>query len=940
MNGSRIKDLDLYVKFPAAISLKSVSVDGGGATLSTVANTYYQVAIGSTITLEFTEPVSKGVFYMGNTPLTSTPDTNPAKVNIVLNAAWTPGAALEGAVVSAADEANKYEVNLANIVQKGPPVVLSTNFDDVALGVTDNITITFDRPINSALFQAWYVGVTFAASTGHFDVVGWNLEGTEVTLKPAPDFTQNGPTKAGQLPYDLNGTNSITYSGSAKDGTPIEANETPAKLHTEKSLFLESWSIIEPGARTLVYKGGGIKLTFSKNIGIVVEPRDDAGPLAYNITGPVLDIYIDADLDGNITGTVGASGDEGNFFNLNRLAGQFQAGTIVPPFVTNQSLSLSIQPSDGIELTFNKAIATIDDFGVQDDLTAFVNWDYILDGNKVTLTHKDGSNLRIAADRAITIGVTATDGGKLPSGVLPGRTVTVKPPTNAYVTTNLLVNKFPAAINHNDAITMTFTEPIDTELFSVTSTIATPDLTNKNAWVVAWANNNTQATITPTLGRLLPPGLTTDDDETITIAAIARTAAGGNILPDEFVITTITPPAAYVTETDLYDSAKVLKTLVPATVANEGIKLTFNEAINEDLFEISTTINPAGGPDLRLDTAWVKTWSNNNKTVTLKPTMNRLLPYGLDGTQEIRIDTDAKTAAGGKILADALLVKTEAKLALVSSAVKTTTANDTPITTGSNLLVQKGDQIVFTFNKAVGKNSKFTLGTLDRVLKYAISGEGKIVTVDIDVTLNSAPTTYTLTYEPVNAADINDIINTPPAPPPTVTIQRYEYDTTISIVKASGFYTNPSLIFYNQTEREQPLTGGSFQLTFDRLPANATVQAILVKQAAGALNLGTVAGPTSGFTATPVPANDRVDISYSATLDTNVTYLIYIKISVGNTVVFDSDDYFSSGSSPLTDTSTEHPITLFNFGQTSGNVYIDANDVGPQLRGITFTTLP
>jgi hypothetical protein len=388
---------------------------------------------------------------------------------------------------------------------------------------------------------------------------------------------------------------------------------------------------------------------------------------------------------------------------------------------------------------------------------------------------------------------------------------------------------------------------------------------------------------------------------------------------------------AYITTSNLFDS----NTKLPLQLnSNDGIELNFSLPLDKDSFEITTDINT---PDLSADSAWVKVWSNEDKTVTLKPSLGRLLPYGLTN-KAITIDPDAETVEGGEVIATGLTISTKPTLALDSNSVSVVSpaANHTPPDVGTDLLVQPGDQIVLTFTKAVGKNSVFEeRNSRDTVtvnpLKYAISGTGNnIVTIDIDAAWSTG-SLFKITA--VSAADASDVYRTT-----SIAVKPYTSVNVISIVRSTGLYTSPTAIFGIQEPVDMPLTGGSFTLTFDRIPVNATAQVVLRKQTPTGGSADGSAPSDYGSEITGNVVGDTLTISYSTPtppLVSGETYVVYFKVFDGTNVIFDSNTDLPSTGTTLTIGDKD----VLDYGVTGGSsVYLSATDYySGTLRGIVFT---
>jgi hypothetical protein len=839
VDGSRIKDINLFVQFPTAIALKTVSI----ADVAIGAATYFEVAKGDVVTLEFDQDVKQATFYKGNaqaltTPLRSEIDaTDATKVNVFIDAVWGANNNLNG-YVSGDDEVNNVSslISVTTIVAKGAPLV-TTNLVDTVIGVNGPIVLTFNKAINPVGFAAYY-GTTPGA-TANFDVA-WNTTATATvpaytvaTLTPAATYNTGTPTKVGQLPYGLNGaaTDVVTYSGLAADGTVIAATAAPDRIVTAKGLGLVSWTTVKPAdtpARAAaVFRGGSIKFVFSKPISRVTDLADDGVALAYKIDGGnTLYVFVDATWTNDIEGTVYAEDDDSDTLDLIDLVGTggITPGTIYGPAVLSSNLfdattgvDKPILASAGIELTFDKPITLLSGF----EVNSVTDWQQVWSSDTVvTLTHADGSRLADASGldhEEIYFDAIATDGSDVSySSTAPfPHTVSVLPAAEAYVTaTNLFdaATKLPVAISPATPITITFSEAIDTDLFAL-DTVAITNLTG--------------------------------------------------------------------------------------------------------------------------DTDWEKVWTNGNKTLTLKPTLGRLMPYNLSGTAAsggLPFVAAAKTADGANIIAS-LAVKTDANLKMISTVVETTTANHTPVAPsgGSAHLVQPGDKVVFTFNKPIGKNSTFSIASPVRTLKYEITGA--VVKVEIDVTISAG----NLTYTAISASDINDTIAAA-----TVALTPYAYSTGISIVRSSGLYTTPTSVFGNQTTVNKPLTGGNFTLTFDRIPVGATAQVILVKQTPGT-SASTPADYGTIITGTPSSDTDTLTVSYTTptpALISGTDYVVYIQIFDGSVKIFDSDTYFT-GSGTLTDGGTPAKDILAYGPTTGGAVYLSATDYNSaNLTGIVIHTVP
>jgi hypothetical protein len=343
----------------------------------------------------------------------------------------------------------------------------------------------------------------------------------------------------------------------------------------------------------------------------------------------------------------------------------------------------------------------------------------------------------------------------------------------------------------------------------------------------------------------------------------------------------------------------------------------------------STTVTGATA-----DAAWVKTWSDGDKKLTLKRIGGQLLPYDQKGAT-ITFAASSKTKEGADILASSLLkVTTNPAIALVSS--KVTSANRTPATSATELSVQVDDTIELTFNKAVGTNSVFVetdnSGTLVRALRYTV--DGAKATIYIDTTWAAA--TNVLTYTVYSAADTSDSDSVAYNDSDVIKVKSYAPEK-ISLIGATGLYTT-SAIFGNETVIRQRTNNVSFSLTFDRIPAGATPQVVLIRQDADFDTTSASADLGQIISTSASASNNTLTISYSpaTALNAATAYVVYVKIFDGKEPIFDSDDLTGSelkvnGKKVADIDDTDNDVTV--------SINSTTNDAASAvLKGIVFVT--
>ncbi|MDR3283928.1 MAG: carboxypeptidase-like regulatory domain-containing protein [Treponema sp.] len=161
--------------------------------------------------------------------------------------------------------------------------------------VTDPITLTFGKPVNTATFSA-DIGALKLSPT-------WSEGDTRVSLIPA---AAPAGKNTRQLPYAAGvGTDigNLKISGKAKDGSVIYFANAGIPVYTEVGLAFVSLEVeAAPPARTIaVSKGQALKLTFTKGVAAISTTAfyeygggNNIRKLDYKIDGAAVHVYIDS----------------------------------------------------------------------------------------------------------------------------------------------------------------------------------------------------------------------------------------------------------------------------------------------------------------------------------------------------------------------------------------------------------------------------------------------------------------------------------------------------------------------------------------------------------------------------------------------------------------------------------------------------------------------